>query len=107
MLMTRSSPASRRAIGSNRTPVSWCEALPGHVPARAFPDHALLAEWIGQLSADLGGDYLIVHTVIVRQPVLRHAERAEEDVPEREGACEIGIAALFERGVMPAMEHRR
>src|SRR5438046_2376909 len=67
----------------------------------------LLTEWIGQLPTDLGGDLLIVYAVIVRQPALRHAERAEQDVPEREGAREIGIAALFQRGVMPAVEDRR
>src|SRR5207237_6308526 len=67
----------------------------------------LLAEWIGQLSADLGRNLLIVYAIPLRQLVLRHPERSKQDVPERKGARKIGIAALLERGVMPAMEDRR
>ena len=39
--------------------------------------------------------------------VLRHPEGAEQDVPERESAGKIGVSALFELGVVPAVEHRR
>src|SRR5882672_8110652 len=62
-------------------------------PVSAVADHPLLlAKRIGQLSADLGGDLLlIIHAVIIGHPVLRHPERAEQDVPERKRAGEIGV----------------
>src|SRR6185437_7477685 len=68
----------------------------------------LLTKRIDQLSADLMRHRLIaVDTVIIRQLAFRHPERTEQNIPDRKRPGEIGIAALFERGVMPAVEHRR
>src|SRR3954464_7121095 len=64
----------------------------------------LLAERIAQLSAELLRHRLVIDAVIVGQRILRHPERAEHDVPERKSAGEIGVAALCERGVVPAVE---
>src|SRR5207244_5924602 len=69
---------------------------------------ALFAERIGQLSDDLAGERgLIVHAILVRQRAFRHPEGPEQDVPERKGAREIGVAALLAGGVVPAVKHRR
>src|SRR6185312_12945430 len=68
-------------------------------PLRTFPDHALLAERIDELSADRVRDRAVVGAVMIGQCVLRHAEGAEQDVPERKRARKIGVAADLHRGV--------
>src|SRR3954469_1391043 len=75
---------------------------------KAFSPIASMSKRIDQLSADFVRHRLVgIDTVIVRQLAYRHPEGAEQNVPERKGAGEIGIAALFQRGVVPAVEHRR
>src|ERR1700753_3458014 len=61
----------------------------------------LLPERIGQLSDNFAGKGLIADAVAVGELVFRHPERPEQQVPNREGSGEVGIAALIERGVMP------
>src|SRR5258705_1470475 len=65
----------------------------------------LFPERIGELSRDLGREgRLIVDAVIVRQRVFRHPPGPEQDIPDREGAGEVGVTAHFHRGVMPPAE---
>src|SRR6202048_2932285 len=71
------------------------------------PPALLLPKRISQLPDDLRGHRLFVLAIIFRQPVFRHPEGPEQDVPDREGPGKVGIAALFQRGVMPAVKHRR
>src|ERR1700730_1544913 len=70
------------------------------------PPAPLLPKRISQLPDDLRG-HLFVLAIIFRQPVFRHPEGPEQDVPDRERPGKVGIAALFQRGVMPAVKHRR
>src|SRR5258707_6657602 len=68
---------------------------------------ALVAKWIGQLSADRGGHGLIVgDAIVLGKHVVGHPKGAEQDVPDRKRPGEVGIAARVERGVVPAVEHR-
>src|SRR3954468_15461132 len=68
----------------------------------------LVPERISQLPADFGGNRLIlVHTIIVGQDAFRHAEGTEQEVPDRESSCKVGVAALVLSGVVPAMKDRR
>src|SRR6267142_968404 len=65
----------------------------------------LFPERIRELPRDLGREgRLIVDAVIVRQRVSRHSPGPEQDIPDREGAGEVGVTALFHRGLMPAVE---
>src|SRR5271154_855825 len=75
--------------------------------AQVPPDAKLLPKRIGQLPDDLGRECLIADAIGLGEVVFRHPEGSEQQIPDREGSGEIGIAALFERGVMPAMKHRR
>jgi hypothetical protein len=57
----------------------------------------LLPEGIGELSCDPGWKRrLFGDTVVSGQLVFRHPECPEQKVPHREGAGEIGIAALLQ-----------
>src|SRR4051794_8215532 len=78
--------------------------LPGRYVAGARTTR-LLPERIGELSADFARN-VVVHPVVIRKLALRHPEGAEQDVPKRKCPGEIRVAALFQRGVMPAVEYR-
>src|SRR6266576_3619858 len=53
----------------------------------------LFPERIGQLPGKLARERrLVLDAVVARQPVRRHPEGAEQDIPERKGAGKIGIA---------------
>src|SRR5665647_2658856 len=68
----------------------------------------LTPERIGQLSANLvRKGQLIVDAIMIGQLAFRHPEGPEKDIPDRESPGKVGIAALFKRAVMPAVEHRR
>src|SRR5215475_9101452 len=73
---------------------------------RSQETRPLLPEGIGELAADLPRHRRFVLAVILGQLALGHPERSEQNVPERERASEIAVAALFQSGVMPAMEYR-
>jgi hypothetical protein len=64
----------------------------------------LALERIGELRAEARREFLVRDAVAVRQNTLRHVERAEYEVDNREGGGEILLAAAFGGGVMPAME---
>src|SRR5258708_9267860 len=67
----------------------------------------LMPERIGQLPANLGGKRLIVHAIVTGQLIFRHPEGSENDIPDRKRPGKVGIAALFERGVMPTVKDPR
>src|ERR1700738_3548810 len=71
------------------------------------PVASLLPERVGQLPDDLGRNCLFVLAIVFGKPVFRHPEGSKQDIPDRERPGKVGIAALFERGVMPAVKHRR
>ena len=82
------------------------ELQTGADDARLAPSH-LIPERIGELPDDLGRHRRFILAIHLGQAVLRHPESAEQDIPKRESTGEIGIAALLQDGVMPAMEDRR
>src|SRR6516164_8497020 len=67
---------------------------------------ALTTEGIRELPDDLVRHSRFVLAVALRQAILGHQEGAEQDIPDRESAREIAVAALFQRGVMPTVEDR-
>src|SRR6516164_10235648 len=67
---------------------------------------ALTTEGIRELPDDLVRHSRFVLAVALRQAISGHQEGAEQDIPDRESAREIGVAALFQRGVMPTVEDR-
>jgi hypothetical protein len=44
---------------------------------------SLVPERIGQLSANLGRERLIVHSAVVGESVFRHPEGSKKDIPDR------------------------
>src|SRR6188768_340592 len=79
---------------------------PGSHPRAGFV-RKRLAERIGQLPRNLGRKRrLLVDAILLRQLVFRKPEGPEQNIPKRESAGKIGVAAHFRRGVMPAVEHR-
>src|SRR5664279_3687761 len=83
---------------ANREPTKLTDALSART---------LLPKRIGQLPADLGRYRCVVHAVGIREHVFRHPERPKKDIPDRKRSGKVGIAAPFQRGVVPAVEHRR
>src|ERR1700742_897443 len=67
----------------------------------------LLAKRVSELPNNFIRNARIVGAVVLRQPALGHPKGPEQDVPERKGAREIGVAAVVDRGVMPTVKHRR
>src|SRR5215472_11500340 len=86
--------SSRFSLLFTHDPFGKPVRTPHQVRDRHFPDHALLAEGESELSDDFGRHRGLVLAIAFRQPVLRHPERAEQDIPDRKTAGEIGVAAL-------------
>src|SRR5690242_17149272 len=64
------------------------------------------SKWIHHLGAEALGEASVVDAIGVRQRLLRHVERTEQKIPDRERAGEVLSAAAIRRGVVPAMKHR-
>src|SRR4030095_17144572 len=72
------------------------------------PSRAALPERIDPLPDNAGRKrWLISDAGFSRQSIFRHPERSEQQIPKRKSPGEIGVAALFSRGMMPAVEDRR
>src|ERR1019366_1841077 len=71
------------------------------------PPVNLLPERVGQLSGDLLRNGRFVPAVAVGQRIFRHPEGSEQHIPDRKSPGKVGVAAVSERGVVPAVEDRR
>src|SRR5579863_4205868 len=67
----------------------------------------LLAKRVSKLPNNFIRNARIVLSVVLRQPAFRHPEGPEQDVPDRKRTGEVGVAALLQRRVMPAVKHWR
>src|SRR5882724_8117827 len=88
---------------ANLTAISERSANGAEKPATA----RLIPKRIGQLPANLGRNQLVVDAIMIGQLIFRHPVGPEQNIPERKRSGEVGIAALRERCVLPAVEHRR
>src|SRR5258708_23216663 len=87
---------------ANLTAISERSANGAEKPATA----SLIPERIGQLPPNLGRNQLAVEAIMIGQLLFRHPVGPEQNIPERKRSGEVGIAALRERCVMPAVVHR-
>src|SRR4029077_13611565 len=67
----------------------------------------LLPQRVSKLSNNFIRNARIVLTVVRGKAINGHPIRPEQYIPDRKGASEVGIAAFRQRGVMPAVKHRR
>src|SRR6266436_2516547 len=64
------------------------------------------SERMNHLGAEIAGKGLIGHAIGTRQRLLGQVERPEYEVEHREGRCEVLLATLIGRCVMPTMKER-
>src|ERR1700694_2840893 len=54
--------------------------------------HQLMPKRIGQLSANLRRDGLIVDAIVIREPVVRHPKGPKQEIPDRKSPGKVCIA---------------